>query len=211
MLLVLLSAIGGSLCIYFPQEDPLCRKYTLAWATKGQFDPCQYPIIFTNMLIITWFCSLQIFWIWLLTWDTSQSLDILVLCNTQPVCSHYCVVHKPTLNPSLLYKLQIEIVHKNQAPMLMGPLQGRSFFSSVIRRTRTESKDWCTTVHDLQVLTKHLQSSSGHKLTIIWRVGKGAPWCLFDTQRTVANCRFKYVSPAAWRCHLRRPEECVVV
>uniref|UniRef100_A0A671UN53 Diacylglycerol kinase n=1 Tax=Sparus aurata TaxID=8175 RepID=A0A671UN53_SPAAU len=35
----------------------------------------------------------------------------------------------------------IEIVHKNQAPMLMGPQQGRSFFSSFIRRTRTESKD----------------------------------------------------------------------
>ncbi|XP_041649498.1 diacylglycerol kinase beta [Cheilinus undulatus] len=35
----------------------------------------------------------------------------------------------------------IEIVHKNQAPMLIGPPQGRSFFSSIIRRTRTESKD----------------------------------------------------------------------
>uniref|UniRef100_A0A3Q3VWH1 Diacylglycerol kinase n=1 Tax=Mola mola TaxID=94237 RepID=A0A3Q3VWH1_MOLML len=35
----------------------------------------------------------------------------------------------------------IEIVHKNQAPMLMGPPQGRSFFSSIIRGTRTESKD----------------------------------------------------------------------
>ncbi|TNN33506.1 Diacylglycerol kinase beta [Liparis tanakae] len=34
----------------------------------------------------------------------------------------------------------IEIVHKNQAPMLIGPPQSRSFFS-VIRRTRTESKD----------------------------------------------------------------------
>uniref|UniRef100_A0A8C7VID7 Diacylglycerol kinase n=1 Tax=Oncorhynchus mykiss TaxID=8022 RepID=A0A8C7VID7_ONCMY len=35
----------------------------------------------------------------------------------------------------------IEIVHKNQAPMLMGPPQGNSFFSSVIRRTCSESKD----------------------------------------------------------------------
>ncbi|XP_075937301.1 diacylglycerol kinase beta isoform X4 [Anarhichas minor] len=35
----------------------------------------------------------------------------------------------------------IEIVHKNQAPMLIGPPQCRSFFSSVIRRTRTEGKD----------------------------------------------------------------------
>ncbi|KAA8591890.1 hypothetical protein FQN60_017264, partial [Etheostoma spectabile] len=35
----------------------------------------------------------------------------------------------------------IEIVHKNQAPMLMGAPQCRSFFSSVIRRTRSESKD----------------------------------------------------------------------
>uniref|UniRef100_A0A7N8WNF4 Diacylglycerol kinase n=1 Tax=Mastacembelus armatus TaxID=205130 RepID=A0A7N8WNF4_9TELE len=35
----------------------------------------------------------------------------------------------------------IEIVHKNQAPMLMGPTQGRSFFSSFITRTCAESKD----------------------------------------------------------------------
>ncbi|XP_062421537.1 diacylglycerol kinase beta [Pungitius pungitius] len=35
----------------------------------------------------------------------------------------------------------IEIVHKNQAPMLIGPPQCRSFLSSVIRRTRSESKD----------------------------------------------------------------------
>uniref|UniRef100_A0A4W5RI18 Diacylglycerol kinase n=1 Tax=Hucho hucho TaxID=62062 RepID=A0A4W5RI18_9TELE len=35
----------------------------------------------------------------------------------------------------------IEIVHKNQAPMLMGPPQGNSFFSSVIRRTCSKSKD----------------------------------------------------------------------
>uniref|UniRef100_A0A3Q3IZL8 Diacylglycerol kinase accessory domain-containing protein n=1 Tax=Monopterus albus TaxID=43700 RepID=A0A3Q3IZL8_MONAL len=35
----------------------------------------------------------------------------------------------------------IEIVHKNQAPMLMGAPQSRSFFSSFITRTRTESKD----------------------------------------------------------------------
>uniref|UniRef100_A0A8C8FKS3 Diacylglycerol kinase n=1 Tax=Oncorhynchus tshawytscha TaxID=74940 RepID=A0A8C8FKS3_ONCTS len=35
----------------------------------------------------------------------------------------------------------IEIVHKNQAPMLMGPPQGNSFFSSVVRRTCSESND----------------------------------------------------------------------
>uniref|UniRef100_A0A6Q2ZA78 Diacylglycerol kinase n=1 Tax=Esox lucius TaxID=8010 RepID=A0A6Q2ZA78_ESOLU len=35
----------------------------------------------------------------------------------------------------------IEIVHKNQAPMLMGTPQGNSFFSSVILRTCSESKD----------------------------------------------------------------------
>uniref|UniRef100_A0A674BDF7 Diacylglycerol kinase n=1 Tax=Salmo trutta TaxID=8032 RepID=A0A674BDF7_SALTR len=35
----------------------------------------------------------------------------------------------------------IEIAHKNQAPMLMGPPQGNSFFSSMIRRTCSESKD----------------------------------------------------------------------
>ncbi|CAB1436456.1 unnamed protein product [Pleuronectes platessa] len=38
-------------------------------------------------------------------------------------------------------KQSIEIVHKNQAPMLIGAPQGRSFFSSVIRRTHAESKD----------------------------------------------------------------------
>uniref|UniRef100_M4AX42 Diacylglycerol kinase n=1 Tax=Xiphophorus maculatus TaxID=8083 RepID=M4AX42_XIPMA len=35
----------------------------------------------------------------------------------------------------------IQIVHKNQAHMLMGAPQGRSFFSSILRRTRSESKD----------------------------------------------------------------------
>ncbi|KAM8825835.1 diacylglycerol kinase beta isoform 2-T2 [Synchiropus picturatus] len=35
----------------------------------------------------------------------------------------------------------IDIVHKNQAPMLMGPQTARSFFSQFLRRTRAESKD----------------------------------------------------------------------
>uniref|UniRef100_A0A3P8WFA7 Diacylglycerol kinase n=1 Tax=Cynoglossus semilaevis TaxID=244447 RepID=A0A3P8WFA7_CYNSE len=35
----------------------------------------------------------------------------------------------------------IEIVHKNQAPMLIGHPQSRSCFSSIIRRTHAESKD----------------------------------------------------------------------
>ncbi|XP_013855177.1 diacylglycerol kinase beta [Austrofundulus limnaeus] len=35
----------------------------------------------------------------------------------------------------------IQIVHKNQAPMLMGPPHCRSFFSSILRRTRSECKD----------------------------------------------------------------------
>ncbi|XP_053699579.1 diacylglycerol kinase beta isoform X2 [Synchiropus splendidus] len=35
----------------------------------------------------------------------------------------------------------IDIVHKNQAPMLMGPQPARSFFSQFLRRTRAESKD----------------------------------------------------------------------
>ncbi|KAK7886571.1 hypothetical protein WMY93_026192 [Mugilogobius chulae] len=35
----------------------------------------------------------------------------------------------------------IEIVHKNQAPMLMGQPHSRSFLSSILRRTRSESKD----------------------------------------------------------------------
>uniref|UniRef100_A0A8C6U2E5 Diacylglycerol kinase n=1 Tax=Neogobius melanostomus TaxID=47308 RepID=A0A8C6U2E5_9GOBI len=35
----------------------------------------------------------------------------------------------------------IEVVHKNQAPMLIGPSHSRSFLSSILRRTRSESKD----------------------------------------------------------------------
>lgn len=55
---------------------------------------------------------------------------------------NFCVLEAPqTSFLSVFLFFQIQIVHKNQAHMLMGAPQGRSFLSSILRRTRSEGKD----------------------------------------------------------------------
>lgn len=113
---------------------------------------------------------------WPLQWWKSNCLYI---------CYEHNKKHQTAFSIFLPSQRQIEIVHKNQAPMLMGPAQGRSFFSSVLRRRRTETKDWCVVFSDLT----GPQSACRAAVTSgsLGPLGTGLQ-CLFDSWWPVANC-----------------------
>lgn len=90
---------------------------------------------------------------------------------------------------------QIQIVHENQARMLMGPPQNSGCFS-FFRRDRRESKDW-------QPTTPEIDTAPYTRTCECWKCTKGeGSWRLYFSCRDLS--RFQLIISATLNCHFTR-------